>query len=167
VSTGAISAGILVYRQIGEAPEFLLAHPGGPFWKNRDMGAWSIPKGLVDPGETVWQAALREFQEETGLAVAGAFQPLTAIRQKAGKTVLCWAVEADLDLTGFRSGEFEIEWPPRSGQQAAFRRSTKFAISRLRRPFNGSCRLRRHSSPKSLATRAVNGRRVHSGYRVS
>jgi predicted NUDIX family NTP pyrophosphohydrolase len=120
VTGQATSAGILVYREAGAGLEFLLAHPGGPFWKNRDAGAWSIPKGELQKGETAWQAAVREFQEETGLALSGAFQPLTPIRQKAGKLVLCWAVEADLDLTDFRSGEFEIEWPPRSGRRATF-----------------------------------------------
>jgi predicted NUDIX family NTP pyrophosphohydrolase len=114
------SAGILVFREPRTGPEFLLAHPGGPYWQNRDAGAWTIPKGLLEAGETALEAAIREFQEETGLQLSGAFQPLTPIRQKAGKLVLCWAVQADLDLSGFRSGEFEIEWPPRSGRMATF-----------------------------------------------
>jgi predicted NUDIX family NTP pyrophosphohydrolase len=115
-----MSAGILVFREARTGPEFLLAHPGGPFWRNRDAGVWTIPKGLLEPGETALEAAIREFQEETGLSLSGDFLPLTPIRQKAGKLVLCWAVRADLDLAGFHSGEFEIEWPPRSGRRTAF-----------------------------------------------
>ena len=118
------SAGLLVFRQSGTQPEFLLAHPGGPFWRKRDVGVWSVPKGLLEPGEAPLDAALREFGEETGLSLsgvlAGPLLPLTPIRQAGGKVVLCWAAKADLDLTGFKSGEFEMEWPPRSGRMAQF-----------------------------------------------
>ena len=114
------SAGLLVYRRAGEGVEFLLAHPGGPFWKNRDEGAWSIPKGLIEEGEENHTAALREFEEETGLTVAGPFIELTPLRQPSGKTVFCWLVEADLDLAAFRSNEFEMAWPPRSGRTMRF-----------------------------------------------
>lgn len=110
------SAGLLVYRIRAGGPEFLLAHPGGPFWKNRDQGVWSIPKGLVEPGEETARAAAREFEEEVGQAVAGAFVELAPQRQKSGKLVLCWMVEADLDLTGFKSNLIQMEWPPRSGR---------------------------------------------------
>ena len=101
-------------------PEVLLGHPGGPLWRRRDLGSWSIPKGQVEPGEAPLDAALREFAEETGLSVEGVLRPLSPIRQKGGKQVLCWAVEADLDLEGFAPGEFEMEWPPRSGLRARF-----------------------------------------------
>jgi len=114
------SAGLLVYRRREGGPEFLLAHPGGPFWKNRDEGAWSIPKGLIGEGEEMLPAALREFEEETGQVVSGQFVELSPLKQKSGKVVYCWLVEADLDLTTFRSNDFELEWPPRSGRMQAF-----------------------------------------------
>jgi predicted NUDIX family NTP pyrophosphohydrolase len=116
----AISAGILVHRAVAEQPEVLLAHPGGPLWRRRDRGSWSIPKGLVEAGEEPLAGAVREFLEETGLLVDGPFRPLSPIRQKGGKLVLCWAVEADVNLSQFAPGEFEMEWPPRSGQAARF-----------------------------------------------
>jgi predicted NUDIX family NTP pyrophosphohydrolase len=116
----ALSAGILVHRAGPGGPQVLLAHPGGPLWAKRDAGAWMIPKGLVEAGETALQAALREFEEETGLTVAGDFRPLRTIRQAGGKQVECWAVEADLDITGFKPGTFEMEWPPRSGRRTSF-----------------------------------------------
>lgn len=113
-----VSAGILVFRR---RPEFevLLAHPGGPFWRRRDEGAWSIPKGLVESGDPL-ACAKREFNEETGLTAAGDFIALAPLRQKSGKTVHAFAVEADFDLTGFSSNQFTMEWPPHSGQQQAF-----------------------------------------------
>ena len=115
-----VSAGLLVYRRAGQAPQFLLAHPGGPFWARRDGGAWSIPKGLVGPGEDTLAAALREFAEETGLEVHGPFAALTPLKQKSGKTVHGWMVEADPDLGAFASNLFEMDWPPRSGRRASF-----------------------------------------------
>ncbi|HLK25957.1 MAG TPA: NUDIX domain-containing protein [Caulobacteraceae bacterium] len=115
---GPISAGLLVYRRTPRrGVEFLLAHPGGPFWRNKDAGAWSIPKGLIAAGEDHLEAAVREFAEEIGQTVDGDFHPLTPLRQKGGKTVYCWAVEADLDLSSFKSNLCEIEWPPRSGRR--------------------------------------------------
>ena len=98
----------------------LLGHPGGPMWTRRDLGAWTIPKGGVEPGETPLAAAIREFTEETGFEIAGPFRELTPIRQRSGKRVLAWAVEADPDLAGFASGVFEMEWPPRSGRRQAY-----------------------------------------------
>jgi predicted NUDIX family NTP pyrophosphohydrolase len=115
-----ISAGILAHRSVGERFEVLLGHPGGPLWRGRDLASWSVPKGLVEPGEDALEAAMREFREETGLTVTGTFRALTPIRQKGGKQVMCWAVEADLDLGAFAPGEFEMAWPPRSGKIARF-----------------------------------------------
>jgi len=117
---GATSAGVMVYRSTGPAPEFLLGHPGGPLWTRKDLGAWMIPKGLIEPGEDPAAAAVREFEEETGLKCPPLSRPLTPLLQAGGKTVLCWAAEADLDLAAFRPGVFEMEWPPRSGKRASF-----------------------------------------------
>jgi predicted NUDIX family NTP pyrophosphohydrolase len=117
---GLTSAGVLVFRRTGPRPEFLLGHPGGPLWARKDLGAWMVPKGLIEPGEEPIEAALREFEEETGLKAPLTSRPLAPLRQAGGKTVLCWAAEGDLDLTTFTPGEFEIEWPPRSGKRAAF-----------------------------------------------
>lgn len=114
------SAGVLVYRRNGDGIEFLLAHPGGPFWEKRDLGAWSIPKGLIGEDEAILAAARREFEEEVGQAVAGDFAALTPLRQNSGKLIYAWMVEADLDLESFRSNLFEMEWPPRSGKVRTF-----------------------------------------------
>jgi predicted NUDIX family NTP pyrophosphohydrolase len=118
--SGEISAGLLVYRQTSDGLEFLLVHPGGPFWKNKDEAAWSIPKGLVDPGEDRWAAALREFAEETGQSIAASGVELTACRTPGGKIIHAWLVEADLDVTAFHSNSFEMEWPPKSGRRVEF-----------------------------------------------
>lgn len=96
--------------------EVLLAHPGGPFWARRDAGAWTIPKGLVGPGEDELTAARREFAEETGVQPSGPFVPLGSVRQKAGKTVHAWACEGDLDAAAIVSNTVRSEWPPRSGR---------------------------------------------------
>jgi predicted NUDIX family NTP pyrophosphohydrolase len=114
------SAGLLVYRRSEAGVEFLLAHPGGPFWARRDAGAWSIPKGLIDEGEETLAAARREFEEEIGRPVEGDFAPLAPLKQNSGKIVHAWMVEADLELESFRSNLFEMEWPPRSGRLQAF-----------------------------------------------
>ena len=101
--------------------EVLLVHPGGPFWKNRDEGVWSIPKGEIEPGEQPIEVARREFQEELGLpAPDGELTPLGSVRQAGGKVVHAWAVRADVDVSGARSVTFEMEWPPRSGKKMAF-----------------------------------------------
>lgn len=110
------SAGLLLYRRRGGTTEVFLVHPGGPFWVNRDAGAWSIPKGEPSPGEDPLACARRELAEETGVSVEGPFLPLQPIRQKAGKRVRAWAVEADCDAAAIRSNTLTLEWPPRSGR---------------------------------------------------
>lgn len=114
------SAGILMYRRKGGVPEVLLVHPGGPFWKKKDDGAWTIPKGLHEPGEEALAAAKREFEEETGAALAGEFIPLGEFRQSSAKTVSVWAVEGEFDVTKFKSNTFALEWPPKSGKMNEF-----------------------------------------------
>jgi predicted NUDIX family NTP pyrophosphohydrolase len=114
------SAGLLVYRKRDGSIEVLLVHPGGPFWKNKDAGAWSIPKGEFTEGEEPLDVAKREFQEETGQSIDGSFQPLSPIKQRGGKIVYAWAVEADLDVSHVKSNTFTTEWPPRSGKQQEF-----------------------------------------------
>jgi predicted NUDIX family NTP pyrophosphohydrolase len=114
------SAGILLYRLHGKTTEVFLVHPGGPFWKNKDAGSWSIPKGELDETEEPLAAAIREFKEETGQAISGDFLPLSPIKQKSGKWVYAWALEGNLDETTILSNSFEMEWPPRSGKQQSF-----------------------------------------------
>jgi predicted NUDIX family NTP pyrophosphohydrolase len=114
-----VSAGLLAYRHRSEL-EVLLAHPGGPFWAKKDDGAWSLPKGLAAADADLLATALREFNEETSLAAAGHFIPLTAVKQKSGKVVHAWAFEADFNLANFASNTFEMEWPPRSGLRRNF-----------------------------------------------
>ena len=115
-----ISAGILLYRRRPAGVEVMLAHPGGPFWAKKDLGAWSIPKGLVNEGEDWLAAAKREFQEETGMAIAGDFVELGAFKQPGGKTVVGFACEGDFDPASLTSNTFSIEWPPHSGRTAEF-----------------------------------------------
>lgn len=110
------SAGLLVYRFVNSVPEFLLAHPGGPFWKNKDSGAWSIPKGEFKDDEEPLAAAIREFKEETGSDISGNFIPLTPRKQKSGKTIYAWAVKGDPDVSQVKSNTFPLEWPPKSGR---------------------------------------------------
>jgi predicted NUDIX family NTP pyrophosphohydrolase len=114
------SAGLLLFRRHEGQLEVFLVHPGGPFWRNKDLGAWSIPKGECAPGEDPLDAARREFHEETGFEVAGPFVALSPVRQTGGKTVYAWAAEADLDPARVVSNTFTMEWPPRSGRQQAF-----------------------------------------------
>jgi len=109
-----------MYRKRAGRLEVLLVHPGGPFWRNKGEGAWSIPKGEVADGEEMLDAAKREFQEETGFMPVGRFIPLREVRLKSGKTVHAWAVEGDLDPTAIRSNTFTMEWPPKSGKRAEF-----------------------------------------------
>jgi len=109
-----------MYRRAGSKVEVLLVHPGGPYWRRRDDGAWSIPKGEIDAGEDAAAAARREFMEETGMAVSGMLQALGEIRQRGGKRVIAFAVEGDFDVQTLKSNSFEMEWPPRSGKTQAF-----------------------------------------------
>jgi predicted NUDIX family NTP pyrophosphohydrolase len=130
------SAGVLLYRLTGPEPEVLLVHPGGPFWAKKDDGAWSLPKGLYEPGEEPLAAARREFAEETGLAPSGDFVSLGSFRQPSGKTVIAYAVAGDFDLGGFRSNLFEMEWPPRSGRRRSFPEADRagwFTLANARR----------------------------------
>jgi predicted NUDIX family NTP pyrophosphohydrolase len=112
----SVSAGLLLYRREAKGLEVLLAHPGGPFWRNRDAGAWTIPKGAADPGEELLDAARREFEEETGIRPQGPFLPLGSVRQKAGKIVHAWAWEGDADVQRMTSNSVRTEWPPGSGR---------------------------------------------------
>jgi predicted NUDIX family NTP pyrophosphohydrolase len=114
------SAGLLLYRKRAGNLEVFLVHPGGPFWVKKDAGAWTIPKGEIGVDEDPLAAARRETAEETGFTPDGDFLALPTIRQKAGKLVQAWAVEADCDPAELRSNAFSMEWPPRSGQMAEF-----------------------------------------------
>jgi len=114
------SAGILLYQTIENELSFFLAHPGGPFWKNKDLGAWSIPKGEFTDEEEPLAAAIREFREETGILPEGKFRELSPVKLKSGKTIYAWALEYYLDPALIVSNEFEIEWPPRSGKMQSF-----------------------------------------------
>jgi predicted NUDIX family NTP pyrophosphohydrolase len=114
------SAGILLFRDGRRDIEVLLVKPGGPFWRNKDAGAWMIPKGMVEPGEKPAQAALREFEEETGTRLSALPFPLATVRQSGGKIVEAFAAEGDLDPEAITSIEFEIEWPAKSGRRQRF-----------------------------------------------
>ncbi len=116
----AASAGILLYRRDADGPRVLLAHPGGPFWRHRERGAWMLPKGGIGPDEGAEAAARREFEEELGQPATGPLLALGTLRQKGGKQVEAFALEGDFDPTGLRSNSFECEWPPRSGTRARF-----------------------------------------------
>ena len=100
--------------------EVLLVHPGGPYWRKKDEGAWSIPKGEMDEGEDAEVAARREFMEETGVALLGSLHPLGEIRQRGGKLVIAFAVEGDVDVRTIKSNTFEMEWPPKGGRMQSF-----------------------------------------------
>jgi predicted NUDIX family NTP pyrophosphohydrolase len=114
------SAGVLLYRKQAGELQVLLIKPGGPFWRKKDVGAWMIPKGMVEPGETGIEAAIREFKEEVGETLTGTPLPLCEVRQSGGKIVEAFALEGDLDASKIRSVYFKIEWPPRSGGLQSF-----------------------------------------------
>jgi predicted NUDIX family NTP pyrophosphohydrolase len=114
------SAGVLLFRLRDGATEVLLIKPGGPFWRNKHEGAWMIPKGAVEPGEMPAEAALREFEEETGTRLTAVPFPLAKVRQSGGKRVEAFALEGDLDSERITSNRFEVEWPPRSGRRESY-----------------------------------------------
>jgi predicted NUDIX family NTP pyrophosphohydrolase len=115
-----ISAGIVLFRKASTGVEVMLVHPGGPFWAKKDLGAWSIPKGLAEAGENLLGAAKREFLEETGIALEGEFLDLGTHKQPGGKMIVAWACEGDFDPAELRSNTFSLEWPPGSGKTTEF-----------------------------------------------
>jgi predicted NUDIX family NTP pyrophosphohydrolase len=125
------SAGLLMYRFRDGRLEVLLVHPGGPFWANKDLGAWSIPKGEVAEGEDPLSTAKREFEEELGFSPHGELVLLGKIAQKGGKTVQAWAFEGDCDPHNLQSNTFAVEWPPRSGKQQEFPEVDRAAFFRM------------------------------------
>ena len=133
----AHSAGILLYKRVDRELFVLLAHPGGPFWRRRDVGAWTIPKGEYEQDEEPLVAARREFREELGIDPPASLQPLGEIKQKSGKHVIAFTAEGDFDVTQLRSNMFEIEWPPRSGRMQTFPevdRVAWYALAEARAP---------------------------------
>ena len=114
------SAGILLFRKKDQQIEFFLVHPGGPFWKKKDLGAWTIPKGEFTNNEEPLAAAKREFWEETGVELVGTFVALKPVKQKAGKRIYAWAMEGNIDVLTIRSNYFSMEWPPKSGKTQQF-----------------------------------------------
>jgi len=130
------SAGLLLFRETSGDLEVLLVHPGGPFWAKKDDGAWSIPKGEFEEGEDPLQAAMREFEEETGTAPAGEAIPLESLRRSGGKLVHAWAMRGEFDPATLKSNRFAMEWPPKSGRQQEFPevdRAAWFCIEDARR----------------------------------
>jgi predicted NUDIX family NTP pyrophosphohydrolase len=115
-----VSAGLLMFRRCESGLEVLLAHPGGPFWKNKDLGSWSIPKGECAESEDAFAAAKREFEEETSIKPEGEFLPLDQLKQPSGKVVKVWAFEGDCSAAEIRSNVFSLEWPPKSGKMRNF-----------------------------------------------
>lgn len=114
------SAGLLIYKWVGDQVQVMLVHPGGPFWAKKDLHAWSLPKGEFSEEEDPLQAAIRETREETGFSPAGKFHKLTPVKNKSGKWIHAWMVEGEFDIASFESNSFEMEWPPRSGKKASF-----------------------------------------------
>ncbi|MBK7859616.1 MAG: NUDIX domain-containing protein [Archangiaceae bacterium] len=115
-----VSAGVLLYRQVSGGTEVLLGHFGGPFFARKDVGAWGLPKGHVEPGEALEVAARRELKEETGIEVTGELLSLGSVTQKSGKVVHAWAARGDFDPAALKSNTFELVWPPGSGQVQRF-----------------------------------------------
>ena len=109
-----------MYRRVGSRLEVLLVHPGGPYWRRKDDGAWSIPKGEMTAGEETGDAARREFTEETGMALTGPLEPLGEVRQRGGKRVIAFAIEGDVDVRTIKANTFELEWPPKAGRMQTY-----------------------------------------------
>jgi predicted NUDIX family NTP pyrophosphohydrolase len=130
------SAGLLMYRRTPDGVlQVLLAHPGGPFWRNKDDGAWTLPKGEYEAPEEALAAARREFAEETGFDAPGPYLPLGEVKQKSGKRVAAWAFRGDCDPAALRCNSFEVEWPPKSGKRQSFpeiERAAWFALDEAR-----------------------------------
>jgi predicted NUDIX family NTP pyrophosphohydrolase len=137
------SAGLVLHRTRNETLEVFLVHPGGPIWRNKDAGAWTIPKGEFVEGEDALAAARREFEEETGQRIDGRFVSLAPIRQRGGKLVHAWAVEGDIAVDGLASNTFTMEWPPRSGKMQSFPEVDRyrwFALDEARAKINDAQR---------------------------
>lgn len=137
--TSKQSAGILLFRKNKPGLEVFLVHPGGPFWKNKDEGVWSIPKGELNEHEESLPAAIREFFEETGVLLSGEFIPLNPVHLKSGKKVFAWALEKDIDAQNILSNNFEIEWPPKSGKMQSFPevdRGEWFTVAQAKKKIN-------------------------------
>ena len=133
------SAGVLAFRMTAGRIEVLLVHPGGPFWRNKDLGAWSIPKGELGANEDPEQAARREFCEELGIELPVPLLPLGEIRQRGGKVVEAFAADCDIDVEAILSNTFEIEWPPKSGKHQTFPeidRAQWFEVAAARQKIN-------------------------------
>ena len=156
----ARSAGILLYRRVGDAVRLLLVHPGGPFWRGRDEGAWMIPKGLVEPGEEPLAAALREFEEELGARPQGEPRALCTVRQAGGKWVEAFALEGDFDSAQLKSNRFTIEYPPKSGRFADF---PEVDEARWFTPAEARAKILKSQSPILDALEADLGLRVAEG----
>lgn len=123
-----VSAGLLMCRSTRDELQFFLVHPGGPYFKNKDLGVWSIPKGIPETGEDLLHTARREFHEETGLLSSPPFHPLGSITQKSGKVVHAWSFIGEWDpKTGITCNHFEIQWPPGSGNYQRFPEQDKAA----------------------------------------
>lgn len=137
------SAGIVAFRRRLGKVEVLLVHPGGPFWRNKDLGVWSIPKGEHDASEDPADVARREFREEIGVKIEAGLSALGEIRQRGGKTVTAFAAEMDVDAQNIQSNSFEIEWPPRSGRRQTFPeidRAEWFDLASARQKINAAQR---------------------------
>jgi predicted NUDIX family NTP pyrophosphohydrolase len=135
------SAGILLYRKVNNNLQIFLVHPGGPFFKNKDLGSWSIPKGEFLEAEEPLAAAKREFEEETGQAISGDFIALDPVRLKSGKKIYAWAVEGDINHETIFSNLFEMEWPPKSGKKQSFPeidRAEWFEVNEAKLKINGA-----------------------------
>jgi predicted NUDIX family NTP pyrophosphohydrolase len=137
------SAGILMYKRQGQELQVLLVHPGGPFWRNKDIGAWSLPKGERAAGEDAEVTARREFAEELGVKPVGALSLLGRIRQRGGKQVEAFAIQGEFDVDHLSSNSFEMEWPPRSGRMQSFPeidRAAWFSLAEAREKINAGQR---------------------------